>query len=223
MFIVCFTVDLFVGVVDLQIGHGSKIDWLELNETGHKLLYRDKNATLTLLDARTGHKEILLNGCTFVQVRTVFIFFKNKNDPNSIIYRILFCHFRFTRFFFSNNLPLIALSCTAECFAIIESLKLIYTLQSNRFLLTQFPLTISILQFFLCQRLILAFYKSETYFYPLEICFGLWNRIFLSSWSHRFLQRNLWPKLQHLTSFSYPDSLVRFQPQTQILYQTIMI
>ncbi|XP_050421465.1 intraflagellar transport protein 172 homolog [Adelges cooleyi] len=60
-------VDLVIGVVDLQIGHGSKIDWLELNETGHKLLYRDKSATLTLLDARTGHKEILLNGCSFVQ------------------------------------------------------------------------------------------------------------------------------------------------------------
>lgn len=64
--------DLFLGVVDLQIGHGSKIDWLELNETGHKLLYRDKSATLTLLDARTGHKEILLNGCSFVQVRIQF-------------------------------------------------------------------------------------------------------------------------------------------------------
>lgn len=63
-----FPVDLVMGVVDLQIGHGSKIDWLELNETGHKLLYRDKSATLTLLDARTGHKEILLNGCSFVQV-----------------------------------------------------------------------------------------------------------------------------------------------------------
>ncbi|XP_026810375.1 intraflagellar transport protein 172 homolog isoform X2 [Rhopalosiphum maidis] len=60
-------VDLVVGVVDLQIGHAIKIDWLELNETGHKLLYRDKSTTLTLLDARTGHKEILLNGCSFVQ------------------------------------------------------------------------------------------------------------------------------------------------------------
>lgn len=60
--------DLVVGVVDLQISHGSKIDWLELNETGHKLLYRDKIATLTLLDTRSGHKEILLNGCSFVQV-----------------------------------------------------------------------------------------------------------------------------------------------------------
>jgi len=61
-------VDLVVGVVDLQIGHATKIDWLELNETGHKLLYRDKSTTLTLLDARTGHKGILLNGCSFVQV-----------------------------------------------------------------------------------------------------------------------------------------------------------
>lgn len=70
--------DLVVGVVDLQIGHGSKIDWLELNETGHKLLYRDKNATLTLLDARTGHKEILLNGCSFVQVRIKNYFMLKK-------------------------------------------------------------------------------------------------------------------------------------------------
>lgn len=69
--------DLFLGVVDLQIGHESKIDWLELNETGHKLLYRDKNSTLTLLDTRSGHKEILLNGCSFVQVCIIYFVFLN--------------------------------------------------------------------------------------------------------------------------------------------------
>lgn len=34
--------DLLQGVTICQIGHDSKIDWLELNETGEKLLFRDK-------------------------------------------------------------------------------------------------------------------------------------------------------------------------------------
>lgn len=34
--------DLVSGVLMAQINHDSKIDWLELNETGHKLLFRDK-------------------------------------------------------------------------------------------------------------------------------------------------------------------------------------
>lgn len=34
--------DLVSGVMMAQINHDSKIDWLELNETGHKLLFRDK-------------------------------------------------------------------------------------------------------------------------------------------------------------------------------------
>jgi len=40
---------LFLSQVDLvgnysvgTVSHDSKIDWLELNETGHKLLFRDK-------------------------------------------------------------------------------------------------------------------------------------------------------------------------------------
>lgn len=35
-------VDLVSGFVIGQINHDSKIDWLELSETGHKLLFRDK-------------------------------------------------------------------------------------------------------------------------------------------------------------------------------------
>lgn len=35
-------VDLMSGMTLTQINHESKIDWLEMNETGHKLLFRDK-------------------------------------------------------------------------------------------------------------------------------------------------------------------------------------
>jgi intraflagellar transport protein 172 len=35
-------VDLVMQTTVAQISHDSKIDWLELSETGHKLLYRDK-------------------------------------------------------------------------------------------------------------------------------------------------------------------------------------
>lgn len=34
--------DLVLGIAMCQINHDSKIDWLELNETGEKLLFRDK-------------------------------------------------------------------------------------------------------------------------------------------------------------------------------------
>lgn len=34
--------DLMTGIVICQITHESKIDWLELSETSHKLLFRDK-------------------------------------------------------------------------------------------------------------------------------------------------------------------------------------
>lgn len=33
--------DLVTGIVISQINHESKIDWLELSETAHKLLFRD--------------------------------------------------------------------------------------------------------------------------------------------------------------------------------------
>lgn len=38
--------DLLTGAVISQISHESKIDWLELSETGHKLLFRDKKQRL---------------------------------------------------------------------------------------------------------------------------------------------------------------------------------
>lgn len=60
--------DLVYGMNLLQISHDSKIDWLELNETGHKLLFRDKKMKLTLMDTRTSQRNAILSYCTFVQV-----------------------------------------------------------------------------------------------------------------------------------------------------------
>uniref|UniRef100_A0A8D8X160 Intraflagellar transport protein 172 homolog n=1 Tax=Cacopsylla melanoneura TaxID=428564 RepID=A0A8D8X160_9HEMI len=60
-------IDLITNLPTLHINHDSKIDWLELNETAHKLLYRDKKMRLTLLDIRTSEKHNILNYCTFVQ------------------------------------------------------------------------------------------------------------------------------------------------------------
>ncbi|CAG2065311.1 unnamed protein product [Timema podura] len=49
-------VDLLYGTTVAQVSQDSKIDWLELNETGHKLLFRDKKMRLTLYDIKTGQK-----------------------------------------------------------------------------------------------------------------------------------------------------------------------
>ncbi|CAH0385245.1 unnamed protein product [Bemisia tabaci] len=60
-------VDLVFGVTIFQFSHDSKIEWLELNETGHKLLFRDKKMKLILLDTRSGEKHTLLHYSTFIQ------------------------------------------------------------------------------------------------------------------------------------------------------------
>lgn len=61
-------------VVDLifqtqtQITSDTKIDWLELNETATKMLFRDKKMRLTLVDvATTARKQVLLSRVSFVQ------------------------------------------------------------------------------------------------------------------------------------------------------------
>ena len=59
--------DLVFGYALGQITHDSKIDWLELNETGRKLLFRDKRSRLNLVDIETMAKTSVLNYCTFVQ------------------------------------------------------------------------------------------------------------------------------------------------------------
>lgn len=83
----CVSVDLVYGMNLLQVSHDSKIDWLELNETGHKLLFRDKKMKLTLLDTRTSQRNAILSYCTFVQVISLLVsilLFNNKYQPCTI-------------------------------------------------------------------------------------------------------------------------------------------
>ncbi|XP_055666694.1 intraflagellar transport protein 172 homolog isoform X1 [Falco peregrinus] len=61
------TVDLVGGYHAGTISHDSKIDWLELNETGHKLLFRDKKMRLQLYDIESSTKTTILNYCSYVQ------------------------------------------------------------------------------------------------------------------------------------------------------------
>lgn len=60
-------VDLISQSVISQISHDSKIDWLELSETAHKLLFRDKKMKLILVDVFSGKKQTLLGKVSFVQ------------------------------------------------------------------------------------------------------------------------------------------------------------
>lgn len=47
-------VDLITQSTIIQISHDSKIDWIELSETAHKLLFRDKKMRLLLVDISSG-------------------------------------------------------------------------------------------------------------------------------------------------------------------------
>lgn len=60
-------VDLMTGVMVSQINHDSKIDWLEMNETGQKLLFRDKKQRLILLDLITQMKQTIFTDVSFAQ------------------------------------------------------------------------------------------------------------------------------------------------------------
>ncbi|KAF8563376.1 Intraflagellar transport protein [Paragonimus westermani] len=59
--------DLVTGDITCQVQHDTKVDWIELNETGHKLLFRDKNLQLLLYDTDSMQKTTLLNLCSYVQ------------------------------------------------------------------------------------------------------------------------------------------------------------
>ncbi|WAR22903.1 IF172-like protein [Mya arenaria] len=59
--------DLVSGINIGQINHESKIDWLELNETGRKLLFRDKRLRLNLYDVESQQRTTILNYCSYVQ------------------------------------------------------------------------------------------------------------------------------------------------------------
>lgn len=60
-------VDLIQQSVITQISHDSKLDWLELSETAHKLLFRDKKMRLIVVDIQSGKKQTLLSKVSFVQ------------------------------------------------------------------------------------------------------------------------------------------------------------
>ncbi|XP_060552918.1 intraflagellar transport protein 172 homolog [Ruditapes philippinarum] len=59
--------DLLSGINVGQINHEFKIDWLELNETGRKLLFRDKRLRLNLYDVETQQRSTVLSYCSYVQ------------------------------------------------------------------------------------------------------------------------------------------------------------
>ncbi|KFO82193.1 Intraflagellar transport protein 172, partial [Cuculus canorus] len=61
------TVDLVSGYNTGTVSHDSKIDWLELNETGHRLLFRDKKMRLQLYNMESGTKKTIVNYCSYVQ------------------------------------------------------------------------------------------------------------------------------------------------------------
>lgn len=63
-----------IAIVDLALGcnlgtvsHDLKIDWLELNETGRNLLFRDRKLRLNLYDVESGVKTTVLSFCSYVQ------------------------------------------------------------------------------------------------------------------------------------------------------------
>ncbi|XP_075260447.1 intraflagellar transport protein 172 homolog isoform X2 [Convolutriloba macropyga] len=60
-------VDLMGEASTVRCQHASKIKWLELNETGRKLLFRDVKYKLYLLDVKSEEKVTMLDLCQFVQ------------------------------------------------------------------------------------------------------------------------------------------------------------
>ncbi len=59
--------DLVTSQVTANISHDSRVDWLELNPHGTKLLFRDKRRALNLYDIPTQTRTTLLNLCSYVQ------------------------------------------------------------------------------------------------------------------------------------------------------------
>lgn len=59
--------DLTTGQNIGTIHHSAKLEWLELNETARKLVFRDKRLSLHLYDLESDSKTTLLNYCSFVQ------------------------------------------------------------------------------------------------------------------------------------------------------------
>ncbi|KAI1289152.1 Intraflagellar transport protein -like protein [Halotydeus destructor] len=63
---ICVT-DLMSSIQLVNWSHDQQIDWIELNETGRMLLFRDKLLRLYILNILTQESNVLLNVCGFVQ------------------------------------------------------------------------------------------------------------------------------------------------------------
>jgi intraflagellar transport protein 172 len=59
--------DLQSGATEATVNHDCKIDWLELNYSGSKLLFRDKLHHLHVYDIEQQQRTTLLNFCNYVQ------------------------------------------------------------------------------------------------------------------------------------------------------------
>ena len=59
--------DLLSGIQLCVWSHNEKINWIELNETGKKLIFRDRSLKLNLLDIFNQESHVILNFCGFVQ------------------------------------------------------------------------------------------------------------------------------------------------------------
>lgn len=58
--------DLSKNMIQATIPHDSKIDYLELNPGGNKLLFRDKRKQLYLYNIKEQKKQSLLNYCKYI-------------------------------------------------------------------------------------------------------------------------------------------------------------
>ncbi|XP_054157078.1 intraflagellar transport protein 172 homolog [Oppia nitens] len=64
------TITILDLVSDVQLcvwSHNDRIDWIEMNETAKKLLFRDRSLKLNLLDIFDQESRVILNFCGFVQ------------------------------------------------------------------------------------------------------------------------------------------------------------
>ncbi|PIK55820.1 putative intraflagellar transport protein [Apostichopus japonicus] len=59
--------DLISGFNLASLQHDTKVDWLEMNETGRILLFRDKRMRLYMFDVLNESKATILNYCSYVQ------------------------------------------------------------------------------------------------------------------------------------------------------------
>uniref|UniRef100_A0A0N4ZD27 WD_REPEATS_REGION domain-containing protein n=1 Tax=Parastrongyloides trichosuri TaxID=131310 RepID=A0A0N4ZD27_PARTI len=62
-----YVMDLLSNTQIAHINHPTHIDWLELNETGNKLLFRDTRSRVTLYEINERRSNSLINYCSYIQ------------------------------------------------------------------------------------------------------------------------------------------------------------